>query len=296
MISRMAMEDIEALRADGIDVPPREVVRLNALGLRVERGPYSAELSAAPRVAFVGGCVLREPTLGAEMWLRQTFDAFDGDDGQTYFSLRVLSCLVPWRELPDPSAERAVRKAIKSAMKSLGDATVRQVSDALEWCIDGRLPETGEKPPPRPSDGEGTDNEADELPERYSPEFGLFHRGMAVRIGTAADMKDMTYSAMLAACERAEELATVSAFAGGRDRKAEKSEALGDYMRALDAVRQDNRERMKAASTTEATSTSSQTTQAQESSSSEDSSSVGSGLSRLRRPQQASNGVMTEGV
>ena len=57
---------------------------------------------------------------------------------------------------------------------------------------------------------------------------------MAVRIGTAADMKGMTYSAMLAVCERAEALATVSAFGGGRDRKEEEIEALGDYMRALD--------------------------------------------------------------
>ncbi len=41
---------------------------------------------------------------------------------------------------------------------------------------------------------------------------------MAVRIGTAADMKGMTYSAMLAVYERAEALAMVSAFGGGRDR------------------------------------------------------------------------------
>ena len=60
---------------------------------------------------------------------------------------------------------------------------------------------------------------------------------MAARIGTAADMKDMTYSAMLAVCDRAEELATASAFGGGHDAKAEKSKAFGDYMRALDAVR-----------------------------------------------------------
>ena len=68
---------------------------------------------------------------------------------------------------------------------------------------------------------------------------------------------------------------------------------LGDYMRALDAVCQDNRERMKAASTNMVTSARSQTTQAHESSSDEDPSSDGSGLSRLRRPQTISNGVMT---
>lgn len=237
MISKTAMKDIEALRADGIDVPPREVVRLNALGLRMERGADSAEHYAAPRVAFIGEVVLREPTLGAEMWLRQALDAFDGDDEQTYFTLRVLTCIVPWRELPDPAQTRAVRKAIKAAMKSLGDATLRQVENALGWCIGGNLPESGEKPPPRPVADDSSAADADDPPPRFSPEYGLFYRGMAARIGTAADMKDMTYSAMLAVCDRAEELATTSAFGGGRDAKAEKSKAFGDYMRALDAVR-----------------------------------------------------------
>ena len=223
MISKMAMADIEALRADGIDVPPREVVRLNALGLRVERGPESADLFA--------------PSLGAEMWLRQALDAFDGDDEQTYFTLRVLSCVVPWRELPDPAGQNAVRKAIKTTLKRLSDATIRQLDNALEWCIGGNLPETGEKPPPRPAAADSSAADAEDMPERYSPEFGLFYRGMAVRIGTAADMKDMTMSAMLAVCDRAETIAATSTLGGGHDRKAEKNTATGDYYRALDAVR-----------------------------------------------------------
>lgn len=242
MISRMAMEDIEALRADGIDVPPREVVRLNALGLRVERGPESADLFAAPRVAFVGDVVIREPSLGAEMWLRQALDAFDGDDEQTYFTLRVLSCVVPWRELPDPADQKAVRKAIKATLKRLSDATLRQLDNALEWCIGGNLPETGEKPPPRPVAADSSAADAEDMPERYSPEFGLFYRGMAVRIGTAADMKDMTTSAMLAVCDRAETIAATSAFGGGPDRKAEENKATGDYYRTLDAVRAQGKE------------------------------------------------------
>jgi hypothetical protein len=235
MISRTAMDDIEALRADGIEVPPREVVRLNALGLKMERGPDSAELFAAPRVAFVGDEVLREPTLGAEMWLRQALDAFDGDDEQTYFTLRVLSCAVPWRELPDPADRRAVRKALKATLRRLSDATLRQLDNALAWCIGGNLPEAGEAPPE--AGAEDRHHGEDEPPERYAPEFGLFYRGMAVRIGTAADMKDMTASALQAVCERAEALATAAA-CGGPDRKAENNKATGDYYRALDAVRE----------------------------------------------------------
>ena len=232
MISKMAIADIAALRAEGIDVPPREVIRLNALGLKVERGTDSAELFAAPRVAFIGDAVLREPTLGAEMWLRQAMEAFDGDDSQTYFTLRVLSCVVPWRELPDPADERAVHKAIKATLARLGGATLRQLENALDWCVAGNLPESGEKLP------EGaTEQGTDEPQERHSPEFGLFHRGMACRIGTAADLKDMTVSAMLAVCERAEELAAAP-LGGRKDRKAEKDKATGDYYRALDAVRE----------------------------------------------------------
>ena len=291
MLSKMAMEDIAALRADGIDVPPREVVRLNALGLRVERGPLTWTAFAAPRVAFLGDHVLYEPTLGAEMWLRQASDAFNVDDAQTWFSLRVLSCIVPWRDLPDPANRKAVMKAVRIALDGISGFTIRQVENALAWCIEGDAAEKGESPPPKPSADRSADDDAEDLPPRYSPEFGLFMRGTALRIGTAAAMKDMTYSMMVAACDRAE---ADTPF--GTDPKAEKSQAYGDYMRALDAVRQDNRERMNAANTTIVTSASSQTTQAQDPSSGEEPSSDGSGLPRLRRPQTTSNGVMTDGV
>lgn len=233
MISKMAMDDIAALRADGIDVPPREVVRLNVLGLRVERGPDSPDVFAAPRVAFLGDVVLREPPLGADMWMRQAADAFNiDDDAQTWFSLRVLSCAVPWRELPDPMRPRAVRNAVERTLRDISDFTLRQVENALSWCIDGNLEETGENPPPRASNENSADDETDEMPTRYSPEFGLFWRGVALRLGTAADLKDLTAGALMAACDRAE---TMSGLFG--DVKETKGRALGDYLRALDAVR-----------------------------------------------------------
>ena len=232
VLSRMAMDDCDALRADGINVPPREVVRLNALGLRAELGPATWRDYAAPRVAFLGDCVLHEPTLGAEMWLKQACDVFDADDEQTWVALRILSCLRPWRELPNPTDRKAVLKAVYSALEPLSAYTVRQIQNALEWCVGGNLPESGERPPPREREKRGEDADADSPPERFSPEYGLFLRGTALRIGTAADMKDMTYSMMVAACDRAEAIA-----GGGNDRKAEKATAMGDYFRALDAVR-----------------------------------------------------------
>ena len=301
MLSKMAMEDIAALRADGIDVPPREVVRLNALGLRAERGPDSLSVFAAPRVAFLGDSALYEPTLGAEMWLRQAADAFNVDDEQTWFALRVLSCSRPWRDLPDPAKRKAVMKAIRETLKALSAFTIRQVENALAWCIDGDVAEKGEKPPPRPVSGDTSPDDADEIPPRYSPEFGLFLRGTALRIGTAADMKGMTYSMMVAACDRAE-----AATGMGFDIKAEKGTALGDYMRALDAVRSAHQDWSQTTTKPTRNNMTSKVTQPRNicskmsdvvSSEGDLSLSSVSDSSRLeRRPQTASIGVIAEGV
>lgn len=299
MISKMAMEDIAALRADGIDVPPREVVRLNVLGLRVERGPDSPDVFAAPRVAFLGDVVLREPPLGADMWMCQAFDRFNADDAQTWFVLRVLICSVPWRELPEPTAERAVRKAMKAAMKRLSDATFRQVENALEWCIEGNLPETGEKPPPKPPADDAGDDAPDELPPRYSLEFGLFWRGRTLRLGTADELKDMSKSALMAACEQATRDSAASSF-GGVDFEAEKGLAFGDYMRALDAVRaaqaSSHAAIKKKAACRNSQMRSDTTTSDKDSSKTEGDPSGLSGLAFDGRPQTSSIGVMTEGV
>ena len=66
-------------------------------------------------------------------------------------------------QLPDPADEKAVRKASKAVLKRLSDATLRQLDNALEWCIGGNLPESGEQPPPKPADEAESDDDADEL-------------------------------------------------------------------------------------------------------------------------------------
>ena len=63
MTSKIAAEDIESLIAEGCIVHPSDVVRLNALGLRIEKRP-DFRLASLPRVALVGGVLFREPTIG----------------------------------------------------------------------------------------------------------------------------------------------------------------------------------------------------------------------------------------
>ena len=214
MISRMAMKDIAALREEGLEATPRDVVRLNALGLRVERGRDSSAFYCAPRVAFLGDNVLHEPELGGEMWLRQATFLFDGADEQTLFSLRLLVCAL---------------------LDRLAPSTVRQVANAVQWCCDGALPEDGESAPPRER---GDDDGPEDMPSTFSVEFGLFWRGVALRLGSAADLKDMTTSALMVCCDRAE-----AATPFGKSAKDARNTAHGDYLRTLEQIRESAKQR-----------------------------------------------------
>ena len=70
MVSKMAKDDIDSLRDEGLDLTVDEIVRINAFGLRVERGAESAELYNLPRAAILGDVVFHEPTIGSDIWLK----------------------------------------------------------------------------------------------------------------------------------------------------------------------------------------------------------------------------------
>ena len=236
MISKMAMEDIEALRADGIDVPPREVVRLNALGLKVERSADSADVWVLPRVAFLGGSVLFEPTIGAEIWLRRAARAFGGDS-ETVAMLRILSMAVPWQDLPPPEDVHAIRDFMEDRLKAFHGVTFRQLENAIAYCIDGDIPEDGEEPPPKGDDG-GASHELQG--QQVCLAFGLLNEGLALGLGTAADLKDMTTSLLRALVDaaylRAKEDRLGGASAQIKTDAIDKNKALGDYLRTRDVV------------------------------------------------------------
>ena len=58
MVSKLAMEDIESLMEEGCVVRPSDVIRLNALGLKLEKLP-DFRLAAMPRAAVIGDVILR---------------------------------------------------------------------------------------------------------------------------------------------------------------------------------------------------------------------------------------------
>ena len=67
MFSKLAKEDLEDLRAEGLAPSDEDVIRLHALASRITDG-HETTAANAPRFAVVGGIVFWEPTLAALEW------------------------------------------------------------------------------------------------------------------------------------------------------------------------------------------------------------------------------------
>ena len=62
MVSELAKGDIELLESDGKRVPVEMIIRLNALGLKIQHHP-DCELYTMPRFAVVEDQMIRQPSI-----------------------------------------------------------------------------------------------------------------------------------------------------------------------------------------------------------------------------------------
>ena len=67
MISQLAKEDLDDLRAEGLTPSDEDVIRLHALALKISDGQETTAYNA-PRFAVAGGVVFWEPTVAALFW------------------------------------------------------------------------------------------------------------------------------------------------------------------------------------------------------------------------------------
>ena len=67
MISQLAKEDLDDLRAEGLNPSDEDVIRLHALALKITDGPETTAYNL-PRFAVAGGVVFWEPTVAALYW------------------------------------------------------------------------------------------------------------------------------------------------------------------------------------------------------------------------------------
>ena len=159
MISDMAIEDFDKMISAGLKPTPRDIIRLNALALKVERSPSSAELYTLPRVAYLGKLTFREPTIGHGMWIDAVSNYCDANDFPTALAIDAFAMSRNHDMLPDAADRKAVRAAIDAFTKAdLAPFTIPQVHVAVEYAKHGANIAAKEYPADPPGEEDEEDN------------------------------------------------------------------------------------------------------------------------------------------
>ena len=146
MLAPLAQDDIEALIDEGCVVHPDDVVRLNALALKIQKRP-DFRFSCLPRIAMCGDTTFTQPTIEQDMFLDNILQLFSRDAG-TVLALEAYVLAHPEK---DWSKARKFPRvfACKCAMwvkKHLGKETSTKVRAALDFVKYGMNPMDGEYP------------------------------------------------------------------------------------------------------------------------------------------------------
>lgn len=132
-LAKTAKIDLEQLRRGGYSPTDEEVIQLNDLAIRIEKGKDTTPANA-PRIAFAGNVVLHEPTIGMIEWWENYGRDADLDEEQrilTYFF--AMSKARNLDVLDELHSTKEILKAVKKWKKSV-QATQKELWRALLWC------------------------------------------------------------------------------------------------------------------------------------------------------------------
>lgn len=225
MVSKRAEADVMDMWDAGLRPTFGDIVRLNALALRVDGARGAFALGVLPRVAFIGGVSFREPTVGSEIWLAAASRLFDVDDAETFMMLRAFSLSCDQSALPDAADEKGVMSAVMAFRGRLAAFTVRQIVAAVGYAVHGFSAHEGETAKPR----EGTG--ADDGGELRSVHAGLLRQGVVYRLGSMAELRGLQPSVL-----RGMLIHAMSAAHGSDVGKDAADDADNDYLRTLDDI------------------------------------------------------------
>lgn len=239
MVSRLAKSDIEKLRLKGVELTVDEIVRLNALGCKVEYSCENIDIFTMPRCAILGDICFREATLGHELWMREVGRWMDIDDDiDTMILVRAFTLSKPQDELPDPLDVKKVKKQMdRFFKKELSKYTPRQVVACLNYVTLGDDPNSDEY---AIKTNEDDDEVAKQIADAdHSIEIGIVNRGIAMKLGlTLADYLSMTPSRVQTIIGE-----VLDREIGEARTKIKKSDALGEYISTLNAIRESYKKR-----------------------------------------------------
>ncbi len=246
MVSALFKKDYRILTAEGVALSPDEVVRLNALALKVKLAAKPFLDTHRPRILFLPGFTLREPTVAHEIWLERVAEYFDMDDNRIFRFVYAFALSRVAAKLPDAlRPNRVIRKVFAFAKKRLLPLTGETLADAIDFILYGADWTAGEfTPSPSLAHQKATaqtqaspSSPALSPSEPPSPVVGLIVGANARRLPlTLSDARRMTAGQLLAATL----LADIRD--GNYSADDEKHRALGNYVRAVEEIRNRKRE------------------------------------------------------
>lgn len=147
MTSDLAMEDIESIMNEGGKVSPQDVVRLNALALKITNSA-TCDIATLPRVACAYGITFREPTIQQDMFISECSRIFSNDD-TSYIAIQAWTLAHD----SDDCNEKLLRHPMMFMMrvklwimKNLRKATCNELERIIYYVRFGSDPTTGEWP------------------------------------------------------------------------------------------------------------------------------------------------------
>lgn len=238
-------KDYRQMKAQGVKFTPEDIVLLNALAVKVRLSRNAANTTHLPRLAFLprkksllpnfftfhsSFILLREPTIAHELWLEKATRFIKMDNDRSFDLLHGYALSLPAEKLvsaDDP--KRLIRTVFTFAKRHLDHLTRNQLSAAVDYVLFGADWTACEHGP------KNTVPEASRLAgagDPPSPTIGLLTEARAIRLPiTLDDARRMTAS------ELDEAITRCLANDHKLDFDAEHHQAMGEYVRARNAIR-----------------------------------------------------------
>lgn len=234
MISKLAMGEIAALKAEGLDPAPEDIIRLNALALayerRIARHPYKATNYLPRCVVISSSLYIREPAIGHEMWLSAISRNESLLDRDTQLSLMAFALSRDVDELPDPNRIASVVSAVKKFAREVRACSRQQIYAAVDYALHG-FDECAGESGLKKSREEDRGARMGLFPIDFCLAMGVLNEGRAALIGISmADMKSMSRR------ELSEVISNAAAWHKFPAAKDPGVEERGEFYAALDEI------------------------------------------------------------
>jgi len=204
MISQTAIDSLDELIAKGLTPTPRDIIRLNAVGVKLEAATAQRATDSTyllPRVAAVTKDLwFRQPTIGHEIWMEKVERFIADGDYQSLLAIRAYALSRSPEKLPDPDDPGTIKTAVDEFVATCKNLTRDQILAAVRYATLGADHTAGET----------TAHPSGEKEEEENPDFtdciaiGVLNEGRAVLWGISeADMLRMTTQQLADVIDRA---------------------------------------------------------------------------------------------